>query len=80
MRKSELFRFDLRLAVVKNLPIACVLFVVLAAVTASAGEIEKTIHFFSILTACVCLRWFASDVPRWNRYMAWLPDELKGDK
>lgn len=80
MRKSKLLPFDLRLQVLKGLPWVCVLMVTLAAATAAAGEFGSFVHYTSILVACVLARWFASDAARWNRYMGWLPDELKGEK
>jgi hypothetical protein len=80
MRKSLLRPFDLRLQVIKGLPWACALLVTLAAATAAAGEHGSFLHFTSMLVACVAARWFASNEARWNRYMAWLPDELKGEK
>jgi len=72
--------FDLRVQILKGLPWASALMVTMAAASAAAGEIASALHFTSILFACVLIRWFASDAARWNRYMGWLLDELKGEK
>lgn len=70
----------MREQVIKSMPWVSALMVTLAAATAAVGELADAAHFFLILTLCVCAHWFASDSDRWNRYMGWLPDELKGKK
>lgn len=80
MRKSLLRPFDLRATVVRNMPWASGLMAMVVALAAAQKEWGSAAYFSLFLIAFVAARWFASDVLRWNRYMAWLPDELKGSK
>lgn len=80
MRKSKMLPFDLRATLVKNMPWASGLMALVISFSAAQGDWYSALYFGVVLGVSVVLRWFASDAARWNRYMGWLPDELKGEK
>lgn len=79
MRKS-VAPFDLRRVVARNMPWACGLMTFVVAAAASQGAWGSALYFGVFLMAFILARWLAVDVERWDRYMGWLPDELKGKK
>lgn len=83
MRKSlqKFFSpYSLRAAVAKNMPVACCFVVPLIALSVLQQEWGNAAHHFCLLIVLVAAQTFARNERLWDRYMGWLPDELKGKK